>query len=174
MDFFDVVKTRHSVRKYERRPIEQDKLNTILQTINSAPSAGDLQGYEVIVVKNQSTKDALCAAAHGQQSVSEAPLVLVFVADHARSAEKYGKRGHDLYSIQDASIAVTYAILAATSLGLATVWVGAFDPAAAARAVNAPNYVTPVAILPVGYASESPSSTPRRDLDDIIRWESFE
>lgn len=173
MDFSDVVRNRHSIRRYQARELEQEKLDTLLDTINAAPSAGDLQAYAVVLVRDTQGKQALATAAHGQTFLAEAPLVLVFCADHLRSAGKYGKRGAELYAIQDATIAAAYCQLAATALGLATVWVGAFDAEAAAAVLEAPNHVTPVAIIPVGYPAEEPSSTPRRQLDDLVRLEKF-
>jgi nitroreductase len=173
MDFFDAVRERHSIRKFQKAEIEQDKLDKLLETINSAPSAGNLQGYEVIVVRDQATKDSLAKAAFGQTSVSQAPVVLVFCADHLMSASKYAQRGAELYAIQDATIATAYAQLAATATGLATVWVGAFDPGMVSEAVALPDGVTPVALLPVGFAAEEPRQTPRRSLRDLVREERF-
>jgi nitroreductase len=91
----------------------------------------------------------------------------VFVAYPERSSKKYGRRGSELYCIQDASIVTTYAMLAATALGLSSTWVGTFDEEAAARAVGVMKGKRPVAILPIGYAAESPESTPRRPVSDI-------
>ena len=173
MDFFETVRNRHSVRQYQPREVEQDKLDQILETMNAAPSAGDLQGYQVILVRDPATRQALSNASYGQGCLVEAPLALVFCADHLMSAGKYGKRGAELYAVQDATIATAYCQLAATALGLATVWVGAFDPAGVAVAINAPDNVTPVSIIPIGYAAEEPGPTPRRKLDDLVKMEKF-
>ncbi len=100
-------------------------------------------------------------------------MVLVFCADHMRSAAKYGKRGVELYAVQDATIAAAYCQLAASALGLATVWVGAFDPEIAREAIGAPDQVTPVAIVPIGYPAEAPEPTPRRRLAELVRQEEF-
>jgi nitroreductase len=144
-------------------------MRQILDAINAAPSAGDLQAYEVVIVTEDAAKDALTKAAYNQEVISQAPVALVFCADHKRSSVKYGKRGADLYAVQDATIAAAYCQLAATALGLATVWVGAFDTTLVAEAIKAPDYVTPVAIIPIGYAAEEPEPTPRRDVFDLIR-----
>jgi nitroreductase len=167
MDYFEAVKTRRSVRAFQRKPVEEEKINRIIEAINLAPSAGDLQAYEVVVVKDPMLKDKLAKAAFGQSFVSEAPVCFVFVTSPERSSRKYGRRGSELYCVQDASIATTYAMLAATALGLSSTWVGAFDEEAAARAVGATGGKRPVAMLPVGYAAESPESTTRRPLSDI-------
>jgi nitroreductase len=168
MDYFEVVKTRHSVRAFQKKLVEEEKIRRIIETINMAPSAGNLQAYEVVVVKDPMLKDKLAKAALGQNFVSEAPVCLVFVAYPARSSEKYGRRGSELYCIQDAAIATTYAMLAATSLGLSSTWVGAFDEEATARAVGTTGGKRPVSILPVGYAAESPENTPRRSVGYIV------
>ena len=87
----------------------------------------------------------------------------------ARSAMKYGRRGQDLYALQDATIAGAYAQLAATALGLGSTWVGAFHEEAVRRAVGIPAVEIPVAILPIGYPGETPGPTPRRRLADVAR-----
>jgi nitroreductase len=167
MDYFEAVKTRHSVRAFQKKPVEEEKISRIIEAINLAPSAGDLQAYEVVIVKDPMLKDKLAKAAFGQSFVSEAPVCFVFVACPERSSRKYARRGSELYCVQDASIATTYAMLAAIALGLSSTWVGAFDEEAAARAIGATGGKRPVAMLPVGYPAESPESTPRRPVSDI-------
>ena len=174
MNFFEAVKTRRSIRHFLEKDIEQEKMDLLLQTINAAPSAGNLQGYEVIVVRDTATKEALTQSAYGQKFIQQVPVVLVFCANHLLSSSKYGVRGAELYAVQDATIAASYCQLAATAMGLATVWVGAFDTDLAAKAVQTPEQVTPVAIIPVGYAAEAPHMRPRRALDDLIRNETWQ
>ena len=173
MEFFDTIRSRHSIRRYQTREVEEEKLRKILEAVDSAPSAGDLQGYEIVLVRSASTKDALARAAYGQTPAVQSPVVLVFCADRLLSASKYGKRGAELYAVQDATIAAAYCQLAATALGLATVWIGAFDTEAVEAAIGAPEHVTPVAIIPIGYAAEEPRTTPRRSLGDLVREERF-
>lgn len=171
MDFFDSVSSRHSIRAYKSTPVEEDKLNKILETANAAPSAGNLQAYEMVVVRDSATRQALVRAAWGQSFIAEAPVAIVFVANQRRSSAKYGDRGATLYCVQDATAAVCYAQLAATALGLATCWVGAFDTEAVAKCIGAGPTQIPVAVLPVGYAAETPYRTGRRNLKDIVHEE---
>lgn len=168
MDFFDVVKERRSIRAYNAQPVEPEKLQRILEAANRAPSAGNLQAYEVYLVCDAKHRTALVQAAYDQEFLAQAPAVLVFCAHAARSAARYGKRGTDLYCVQDATIACTFAMLAATALGLSTVWVGAFDEDAVRQVIGAPQAHRPVAVLPIGYAAESPPIRPRRRLSDIV------
>ncbi len=167
MDFFEVVKKRRSIRIYESRPIEDDKLQQILETINAAPSAGNLQAYDVVVVKDQKRKDALAAAAWDQICIARAPVVLVFCTVPERSAERFQRLGADLFCIQDTAIAASYGQLAATALGLSSVWVGSFDAQEAGKVIDAPGYVNPVAIMPIGYPAETPGPSSRRPLEDL-------
>ncbi len=171
MEFFDVVKERHSVRAYTSQSIESEKLRQILEAINQAPSAGNLQAYEIYLVCDAKRKTALAKATRGQEFLAQAAVILVFCAHAARSAGRYGKRGIDLYCVQDATIACTLAMLAATALGLSTVWVGAFDEDKARRAIEAPEAHRPVAMLPVGYPAESPRISSRRSLNDLLHVE---
>lgn len=168
MEFLDVLQRRHSTRAYTAHPIEPEKRLVILNAANRAPSAGDLQAYEIYAVSNRAALKALARAAFDQEFVAQAPLALVFCAHPARSEWKYGHRGSSLYCVQDATIACAYAQLAATSVGLASIWVGAFDENAVREAIHVGKDLRPVAILPIGYAAEKPEATPRRQLDDLV------
>ena len=168
MEFFDALDARSSIRAYADMPVEEEKLDKILESINQAPSAGNLQAFEVYVVTRADQRSDLVAAAAGQDFLKQAPVVLVFCAHAARSADRYGKRGITLYCLQDATIACTYAMLAAAALGLSTVWVGAFSESEVGRIVNAPQAHRPVAMLPIGYAAEEPRIRGKRSLGDFV------
>ncbi len=169
MDFFDVLDKRHSMRCFLPKKVAEKDLQKILLAANSAPSAGDLQAFKIFVAKKSGTRAAI-AKAVGQEFVCEAPLVLVFFADKAQSAAKYGKRGEELYCVQDATIACAYAQLAATALGLAACWVGSFDSREVKKVCGTQfshPAIVPVAILPVGFASAEFFSTSRKALSEI-------
>lgn len=168
MDFFDLIRARRSVRAYAPQPVEEEKLQQILTAANLAPSAGNLQAYEIYLVRDRAVRMELARASLEQWFVSEAPVALVFCAHPDRSARKYGRRGARLYALQDATIACTFAMLAAAELGLATVWVGAFDDEGVRRAIRAPEAHQPVAILPIGYPAEQPAPAPRRSLAELV------
>jgi len=168
MDFFDVVKERHSMRAYGPQPVKPEDLQLILEAVNRAPSAGNMQAYEVYLVRDAERKAALVGAAGDQEFLAQAPLVLVFCAHPARSVGRYGERGADLYCLQDATVACTFAMLGATALGLSTVWVGAFDEDEVRQVIGAPQGERPVAMLPVGYAAEAPEVRARRSLQKLV------
>ena len=168
MDYFDVVSKRRSIRMYENKEIEKEKLQKILECVNQAPSAGNLQGYEVFVVISKTQLGQLVGATRGQSFLEQVPVVLVFCTNPSRSAERYKKRGEELYCLQDATIACTYAMLASTALGLSTVWVGAFDESEVIKVLGIPETLRPVALLPIGYAENSSRESSRRPLEDLI------
>lgn len=168
MDFFDLIQRRHSVRLFTSQPVDEQKLQAILEAANRAPSAGNLQAYEIYLVTDPARLRLLAGAALGQEFVSQAPVALVFCSNPARSVRKYGQRGTALYCLQDATIACTFAHLAAVALGLASVWVGAFDDDAVRTAINVGDNLLPVAILPIGYPGEQPKRTSRRSLSDLV------
>jgi nitroreductase len=168
MEFFEVINARHSIRAFHPTPIEVEKLDQILQAINRAPSAGNRQAYEVYLVQDAPRKSTLVQAAGGQEFLAQAPVVLVFCAHPALSQVRYAQRGETLYTIQDTTIACAFAMLAATALGLSSVWVGAFNEQAVHGVIQAPEDERPVAMLPIGYAAEEPRLRDRRPLNEII------
>ncbi|GGG36110.1 NADH dehydrogenase [Caldovatus sediminis] len=169
--FFEVVAARRSARAFLARPIEPAALRSVLEAMVEAPSAGNLQAYRVILVETRETRNALAEAAHGQDFVAAAPTVLVFCADAPRSRARYGERGAALFALQDATIAASYAQLAATALGLGSCWVGAFDEARVARLLRLAAGVRPVAILALGHAAERPPRPPRRPVEALVQAE---
>jgi nitroreductase len=168
MEFLEVLTQRRSVRSYKAQPVEESKLKRTFEAANMAPSAGNLQAYQVQVVRDQAKRKALAKAAYDQGFIAEAPVCLVFCADPNRSASQYGKRGSELYSVQDATIAGAFAMLAAVDIGLATVWVGDFDEEKVQRVLDVKS-IRPVAMFSLGYAAELPAASPRRAIEEIFQ-----
>lgn len=169
MEFSKLIEERRSIRAYQQRDVEAEKLRQILHAANRAPSAGDLQAYHIVVVRDAKAKGALAGAAYDQRFVGEAPIVLVFVASPSLSAVRYGSRGRALYCLQDATIACAYAQLAAHDLGLGACWVGAFREKTVGEIVGSRADEVPVALLPIGYPAERPEPTPRRSPAEMVR-----
>ena len=168
-DFFETVRHRHSVRKYQAdMPVEPEKLHAILEMACAAPSAGDLQAYRIIVVQDAETRAKLADAPGNHMFIDEAPVNLIFCSDSLRSAIKFGDRGAELYSTQDATIAAAYAQLAAVAAGLASSWIGDFDDDVIRRILQIDAYLRPVALLTLGYPAELPAVTTRRRMDDVV------
>ena len=168
MDLFETIRQRYSARAYHDKPVSEEALRSILQAANDAPSAGNLQPVEVVVVRDSAKRRALAKTSYEQWFIAQAPVVLVFFTNPERNREKYGQRGADFYAVQDATIACAYGQLAATALGLGTCWIGAFDDPTVRDIVGAPATWQPVAILPVGYPADTPKPRERRALGDLV------
>jgi len=173
MDILEAIKGRRSVRAFTDKPVPDEDIMTILDAARQAPSAGNLQPWEFIVVKDAEIKKGLAQAALDQASIEEVSVVIVVCADKSRSSSRYGSRGSTLYCIQDTAAAIQNLHLAAHALGLGTCWVGAFNETEARKLLNAPLNVRPVAIIPVGYPAEKPKPRPRRPLTEIVHRERF-
>lgn len=170
-DFFETVRHRHSVRKYQLdMPVEPEKLHAILEMACAAPSAGDLQAYRIIVVSDPVERQALAHAAHDQTFIAEAPICLAFCADPARSATTFGERGAKLYALQDTTIAAAYAQLAIVAAGIGSTWVGYFEEAQICQILELEPGLTPLALLCLGYPAELPEPSSRRRLDEMVMW----
>jgi len=158
-----VMQRRHSVRRYSRELISDALLEKLLKAAQLAPSAGNLQARDFIVVRDPNTKHELAKAAYGQFFVAMAPVVLVGCANIARSRMAYGQRA-ELYAVQDVTIAASYIQLAAEALDIATCWIGAFDEKRVSSSLKIPLDIRPVLMLPIGYAEEAPEPTVRMGL----------
>ena len=169
MDLWDVISRRHSIREYaEDRDVPHDLVDRILDAAIQAPSAGNRQSWHFIVVRNKRLKSALAQAAFGQMFVAEAPVVIAVCAVPERSGARYGNRGAELYTLQDTAAATEHILLAATALGLGSCWVGAFDEPSAAKALELPEELRPVALVPIGYPRRTSSrSTGRHDIAKV-------
>lgn len=173
MDFFDVVEKRKSIRSFEEKPVEEEKLKKILNAIYLSPSAGNLQARKILIIKDQETKQKLNEFSGGQNSLTEAPIVLAFFYLPKESAARYDERGEKMYALQDATIAISYAQLAATAEGLASVWIGAFDDEKVKETLQASEGFEPAGLLPIGYAAEEGHERDRKEWNETFFEEKF-
>ncbi len=173
MELRDAIRTRRSVRAYRLDPIPAKKVDEIIESANLAPSAGNLQGRDFVAVRDEPARQALARAAGDQDFIAQAPVVIVVCANAPRTAVKYGRRGRELYAVQDAAAATENLLLAAHDAGLGACWVGAFDEDAVRKLLGLPADVRPVAIIPVGVPAEEPAPSPRLPLKEVLhlaRW----
>ena len=173
MDLFEAIYGRRSIRSFKPEPFPEEALTRILDAGRWAPSAGNVQPWEFIVVRDGRLKRGLAEAALHQTFIAEAPVVIVVCADLARARSSYGLRGETLYCLQDTAAAVQNMLLAAYALGLGACWVGAFDEKAVKSLLEIPERCRPVAIIPIGYPAEQPWKPSRRSLRSILHMEKF-
>ena len=172
MECIEAIKGRRSIRRFKDIPVGKDIIEELLGAAQMAPSAGNLQARDFVVVTDKMTKQKLVQAGLDQSFIGQVPVVIVAVANIERSSRIYRSRG-ELYAIQDAAAGVMNLLLAAYSRGLGTCWVGAFDEYAVCELLGIPHQATPIAIIPVGYPDEKPSAPPRMGPDKVIHWENF-
>lgn len=172
MECMEAIKERRSVRKFKDLDVGKEIIEELLKAAQMAPSAGNLQARDFIVVYNKVTKQKLTTAALGQSFVEQAPVVIIAVANIERSSRVYKSRG-ELYAIQDVTAGIENLLLAAYSMGLATCWVGAFDEYSVREVLCIPQTARPVAIIPVGYPDETPAAPPRIDMDKVVHRETW-
>jgi len=169
---FEAIKERRSNREFRSDPVPYDTIRQIVEYGLKAPSAGNMQPWGLIIVKEPEIKARLAKAAFGQKFVSDAPVVVVILADPKRSAARYGDRGSMLYCIQDTAACIQNMLLASVGFGLCTCWVGSFDEQDVASILNLPGHLRPVAMVPIGYPMES--NLPRgsrkdRPWDEVVK-----
>ena len=157
MDFMELAKRRCSVRAYEDRKVEPEKLERILEAARIAPTAKNLQPVKLLAVQSGEGLEKVGKAAN----IYGAPLAIIVCADHQRAWTRPfdSKRSTDI----DASILPDHMMLEATELGLGSVWICFFKPDVLREEFSLPEHLEPVNILAVGYASGAPASPDRHD-----------
>ncbi|MCL5877841.1 MAG: nitroreductase family protein [Candidatus Bathyarchaeota archaeon] len=173
MELASAIKARRSIRTFKKQDIPQETINELIEAALLAPSAGNVQSWAFVLVKEPDTKQALSKAALGQSPVAEASVVFVVCADEKRAQQSYGERGRTLYCIQDTAAATQNILLTACSLGLGTCWVGAFKEAEVRKIIKAPEEMRPVTMIPVGYPNEFPPARSRRPATEVVYHENF-
>ncbi|MCK9277446.1 MAG: nitroreductase family protein [Methanoculleus sp.] len=148
-DLLRFLKARSSVRDYSGEPLDPEDIDYILACASTAPSAGNREAWDVVIVTDEDVRIELALAALEQVHVREAPAVFVVCANYIRSMSHYGERGI-LYALEDAAIACTYMMLAAHARNLHSCWTGAFNENDIREILHLPEHIRPVALLAVG------------------------
>ncbi|MCK4366638.1 MAG: nitroreductase family protein [Thermoplasmata archaeon] len=172
MEVKRAISERRSIRAFKSNPVAEEVVKELIELANMAPSAGNLQAREFIVVRDDKTKEALAAAALNQTFISQVPVCIVVCVNYERIAP-YGERGRELYVFHDTGAAIQNMLLAVHDMGLGAVWVGAFNEGPVKEMLNLPEHIRPVAIIPVGHPIEQPRMRSRRGTSDILRKESW-
>ncbi len=180
MDVLEAINTRRSVRSYTKELITEEELNSLLKAAVRAPSAGNRQTWRFVVVRDTGTIEKLYRAAsyssQDQTFVKKAALVIVVCADldtYKRSSVPYRERGIDLFCIQETAAATQNLLLAAHALGLGACWVSLFDEEQVGEALNLPDGVRPLVLIPTGHTKSKAKPKPRKPLEEVVRYESY-
>ena len=167
MAFSELIKTRYSVRAYKPDPVEDEKLEQVLEAARLAPTAANRQPFRFIVMRTKG-REAELQRIYKRAWFTQAPVILCVCAIPAEGWVRVDGKG---YADVDAAIAMDHLILAATDLGLGTCWIAAFDPAAAREVLGLPDGVEPIAFTPLGYPASRPTAKTRKPLADMVRYE---
>ena len=172
--FAAVVKHRAMIRAYKSDLVPEEKIQRLLKYAVRAPSAGNLQPWEFIVVKSPETRAKLAKAAFDQTSVASAPVIIVTCADIQRAGSQYGTRGA-FYSLVDTAFASLLILLGAVEQGLGACFVGSYNPEEVVKIFALPDHVRPVGLITVGYPAEQPRKpgTAKIPLSKLVHMEKW-
>ena len=170
MEFKDVLKNRISVRSYNGKEVTKEQVDEMLRLMRVAPTARHLESYKVKVSIGDAEFVEKIGAINGQADrMRGCGAVMVFFAAPQNVESKYGDKDFGIFCVQDATLACAYAQLAATDLGLQTLWMGAFDDEKLKDACGvAGENLRPSSILITGHSDEKPESSSRKDSSEIL------
>lgn len=168
MTFLELAKLRYSVRSFKDTPIEEEKLNLILEAGRIAPTACNNQPQRIYVAKSEESRKKLASVC---RCTFDAPVILVVCYDRSRDWKNKLLPGYESGET-DAAIVCTHMMLQAADLGIGSCWVGYFNAQTVAEVLELPENVAVSALLPIGYAAENaqpaPLHTQYRDFADTI------
>jgi nitroreductase len=168
MEVFTIIGKRRSIRLYEKKKVEKEKFDRVLEAGRLAPSASNKQPWRFIVVTDDKVKEKL-RAAYDREWFVTAPIIIIGCAV---PEEAWVRMDGQEYWMVDVAIAMQNMILTATELGLGTCWIADFDEKAVRKALKLPSNIRVVAMTPLGYpAEEKPPAKNRKPLTEIVHHE---
>lgn len=165
MDFYEVIQNRRSVRAYKPLPVEDDKLERILNAARLAPSAANRQPMSIIVIKDDNVKQRL-KDAYSQTWFYTAPVIICACT---MPGNAWKRSDGKIYADVDVAIAMDHLVLAASAEGLGTCWIAAFKLEIVKRVLNIPDNIVPLILTPLGYPETIPRPTYRKPLNEMVR-----
>lgn len=169
MEFSDLITKRYSVRAYRSDPVEDDKLKRVLEAARLAPTACNLQPFQLIVIHTQGREHEL-RRIYKAEWFTQAPIVICACA---MPSQAWTRRDGKCYDEVDTTVAMDHLILAAANEGLGTCWIGAFDLSAAREVLGIPENIEPIAFTPLGYPADAPREKTRKCLEELVRYERY-
>jgi nitroreductase len=163
-DAITVIKTRRSVRSYTHGPIPKEVLEDIVDCGRLAPTGRGVQPWEFIVVTNSDVRADLAQIAEYGKFIAEAPACVVVFCDDTK------------YYLEDGSAAVENILLAAWAHGVGSCWVAGDKKdygVAIGNLLGVPDGKKLIALVALGYPTESPADKQKRGLNDVLHWENW-
>ena len=173
MDLFEAIRGRRSIRRYQDRPVEWEKIAQVLDAARLAPSWKNMQCWRFLVLTASEARQSLAGVFPddnpGKGAIASAPVLVVVCADPTRSGVENGIE----YYVADTAIAFEHLCLAAHALGLGSCWMGWYDEEPIRKTLGIPEGIRIVGITPLGYPAQDPKPRPRKELSEIAyvdRW----
>jgi len=187
MEVLEAIKTRRSVRAYKSTPVDDKTLELVMEAARWAPSWANTQCWRFIVVRDSEIRNKLADTAidvakgkpnRGTEAMRVTPIAIVACAERKRSGYRFREPRQPVtdkgdWYMFDVALAMQNLVLAAHSLGLGTVYIGAFDAIKAAKILELPEGFAVVAMTPLGYPDEEPKIRPRKELSEIVFYDKF-
>ncbi|MGV8172495.1 MAG: nitroreductase family protein [Candidatus Woesearchaeota archaeon] len=168
MNTIEAINSRRSIRRYQDKPVEFEKLINILDAATKAPSAGNLQDWRFIIVTDRNLIKQTAGYSIEQYWIQTAPVLILVCAVPEKHEMYYGLRGKRLYNIQDCAASIENILLAATDAGLGSCWIGAFEEEKVRALFGIPPEVRPQAIISIGYSDEVPKDRVTVPLEQVV------
>jgi nitroreductase len=169
MDVQQAIEKRKSIRRYQERPIPEDKLNKVLEAARMAPSGANSQLWKFVVVRDAEKRKLLSKAANGQAHVAGAPVVIAGVST---SPERIMMCGVPAYPV-DLAIALDHITLAAIEQGLGTCWIGAFNQEEARKVLGIPAKNMIVCLMTLGFPDDEGRPKTRKLFKEVICYDTY-
>jgi nitroreductase len=170
MDVMSAIRKRRSIRKFKSKPVEENKLQEILEAGRLSPSASNRQDWKFIVVREKDKINEIAIASNNQSFIASAPVVIVACSTNPTRRMSGGQLAGPI----DVSIAVTHMILKAVEEGLGSCWIGAYNESKIKSILGIPEGVSVVALFPLGYPDEDPPPRPRKEFKEVFVFEKWQ
>lgn len=169
MQVFDIIKKRRSIRLYTDEAIDEDKLKKLVEAAIWAPSAGNIQAWNILILQREEEIERVKAVSPGMLGNPKALMILC--ADRRKAYDKGGEVGRDVLCIMDITTATQNICLEATELGLGSCIIRSFNQDAVSELLDLPKNISPELVVSLGYPGSIPNPPPRRKIEDtVIRW----
>ena len=165
MEFMKLIRSRYSVRAYKPIPVEEEKLRQILEAARLAPTGANRQSFQLIVI-HTAGREAELSIIYNRPWFVQAPIIT-----RACAVVTPGQPFREGGNYRDVAIVMDHLILAATSLGLGTCWIGAFHPDAARDILGLPEEARPIIFATIGYADDKLRPKARKPIEELVRYE---
>jgi len=170
MDLYEAIKSRYSVRSYLNKPVEQEKLDRILDAARLAPSGSNRQPWKFVLVRDAEMRKKLVPACSNQEFVGQAPVVIAGVGLMPDRIMSCGVPGDPV----DVAIALEHVALAATAEGLGTCWIGSFDQDQVRRVLGIPANAKVIEVMTLGYPADHPQPKTRKPMKALVCYDQWQ